>query len=125
MVDPRKVFGASGEDAAVWELTRRGYRILARNVRTRVGELDVVARDGDTLCFIEIKARHSLAFGLPQEAVTPRKQRHIIRAAQWYLKAHRLTSAPARFDVVALLLGPDDRPTSVALIQNAFDVPGR
>lgn len=123
MADPRRAFGASGETLAVRELTRRGYRILARNVRTRVGELDVVARDGGTLCFVEIKARHSLAFGLPQEAVTRQKQRHIIRAAQWYLKAHRLTAAPARFDVVALLLGPDHRPTSITLIQNAFEIP--
>lgn len=122
-MDPRKVFGASGEDAAVRELTRRGYQILERNVRARFGELDVVARDGPTLCFVEIKARHSAAFGLPQEAVTRRKQQHLVRLAQWYLKARRLTGVSARFDVVALLMGPNDRPTSLALIQNAFEVP--
>ena len=119
----RQRLGATGEDAAARELTRRGYRILERNVRTRFGELDVVARDGETVCFIEIKARRSSAFGWPQEAITWQKQRHLVRLAQWYLKARHLPNVSARFDVVALLLGPDDRPTSIEVIQNAFQVP--
>lgn len=124
MVDRRRIeFGAAGEAAAVEILQHRGYRILERNVRTRVGELDLVAREGDTICFVEIKTRRSTAFGLPQEAVTYQKQRHMIRAAQWYLKAKRLTGVSARFDVVALIIGPDGRPTSVDVIQNAFGVP--
>lgn len=123
MTDFRKAFGARGEEVAIRELTRRGYRIVERNVRTRLGELDLVARDGGTLCFVEIKARRSTAFGLPQEAVTRQKQQRLIRLAQWYLKVHRLTAAPARFDVVALLMGPDDRPISIELIQNAFEIP--
>ena len=123
MTDARRALGAAGETAAVAELQRRGYRILERNVRTRMGELDVVARDGPTLCFVEIKARRSMAFGFPQEAVTRQKQHHVARMAQWYLKAKGLTQAPARFDVVALIIGPDGRPTSIDVIQNAFSVP--
>lgn len=123
MSDWRRAIGEIGEEAAVAELKRRGYRILGRNVRARFGELDVVARDRQTLCFVEIKARHSTAFGLPPEAVTRAKQRHLIRLAQWYLKYHRLTKVAARFDVVALLMGPDDRPIEIDVIQNAFEVP--
>ena len=123
MTDPRRALGAAGEAAAAALLRRRGYRILARNVRTRFGELDLVARDGETLCFVEIKTRRSLAFGWPQEAVTRRKQWHLVRMAQWYLKARRLADVPARFDVVAVLMGPDNRPTQVEVIPHAFDVP--
>lgn len=123
MSDWRQAIGATGETIAVRELRRRGYRVLARNVRTRGGELDVVARDGKTLCFVEIKARRSTTFGLPQEAVTREKQRHLIRAAQWYLKAKRLTGVPARFDVVAVLFGPDGGAPQIEVIPNAFEVP--
>ncbi|MBI4227085.1 MAG: YraN family protein [Candidatus Omnitrophica bacterium] len=119
----RQQLGAAGEQAAVTELRRRGYRILERNVRTVLGELDLVARDGTMLCFIEVKTRRSMAFGLPQEAITRQKQWHLIRMAQWYLKARGLSGRPARFDVVGVLMGRDDRPTSVEVIPNAFDVP--
>ncbi len=122
MTDVRRALGAAGETAAVAELQRRGYRIVERNVRTRLGELDVVARDGSTLCFVEIKARRSTAFGFPQEAVTRQKQHHVARMAQWYLKAKGLTQAPARFDVVAVLLDAAGRPTQIDLIQNAFQL---
>lgn len=124
MTDRRRIeFGAVGEAAAVAALKRRGYKILARNVRARFGELDVVAQEGKTLCFVEIKARRSTAFGLPQEAVTRRKQWHLVRLAQWYLKSKRLTGRSARFDVVALLVGRDGRATHVEVIPNAFEVP--
>ena len=119
----RQRLGAAGESAAADALQRRGYRILERNVRTALGELDLVARDGDTLCFVEVKARRSTAFGYPQEAVTRQKQWHLMRMAQWYLKARGLTGRAARFDVVAVLMGRDDRPTSVEVIPHAFDVP--
>ena len=122
MTDQRKRFGAQGEEVAAAELRRRGYRILERNVRTKLGELDLVARDGDTICFVEVKARRSAAFGLPQEAVTRQKQWHLTRMAQWYLKAKGLTGKPARFDVVALIMGPDGRPTYTEVIQHAFEV---
>lgn len=122
-VDLRKALGAAGESAAAAELQRRGYRILERNVRTALGELDLVARDGDTLCFIEVKARRSTAFGYPQEAITRTKQWHLTRMAQWYLKARGLTGCSARFDVVAILMDSDGKPTNIDVIQHAFEVP--
>ena len=123
MTDRRKVLGGQGEQAAAKLLEQRGYRILDRNVRTKLGELDLVARDGGTICFVEVKARRSAAFGLPQEAVTRQKQRHLVRMAQWYLKAKQLTGVSARFDVVALIVGPNGRPTYSEVIQHAFEVP--
>ncbi|OGX38843.1 MAG: YraN family protein [Omnitrophica WOR_2 bacterium RIFCSPHIGHO2_02_FULL_68_15] len=119
----RQRLGAAGEAAAAAELQRRGYRILERNVRTALGELDLIARQGEMLCFIEVKTRRSTAFGYPQEAVTRKKQWHLIRMAQWYLKAKGLSGKPARFDVVGVLMGRDDRPTSVEVIPHAFEVP--
>ncbi len=120
---PKQALGAAGEAVAAAELQRRGYRILERNVRTALGELDLIARQGETLCFVEVKTRRSTAFGYPQEAVTAKKQWHLVRMAQWYLKARRLSGRPARFDVVAVLMGRDDRPTSVEVIPHAFEVP--
>src|SRR3989338_967844 len=78
----------AGELAAAW-LRRQGYAITARNVRTPLGEIDVVAQDGHTLCFIEVRARRSERFGAPEESLTQAKQRHMLRAAQWYLQSKR------------------------------------
>ena len=72
--DHQVVLGKSGENYACWELERRGYEILDRRYRTRVGEIDIVARDGETLAFIEVKARRSGRFGPPVEAVGPQKR---------------------------------------------------
>lgn len=120
MKNSKQLLGHCGEEFAAGELQRRGYKILGRNVRTRLGELDIVARDGNTLCFVEIKTRRSTAFGFPQEAVTRQKQWHITRMAQSYMKANGLTDVNARFDVVAVLMG-DDKPASIEVIQNAFE----
>ncbi|MES1241713.1 MAG: YraN family protein [Acidobacteriota bacterium] len=94
--------GKAGEDDAVRWLERQGYRVVERNVVNHAGEIDVVARDGETLCFVEIKARASAAFGPAIAAVDFRKQRRISRAAALYLamKGHR--DVPCRFDVIGL-----------------------
>ncbi|MBI3333540.1 MAG: YraN family protein [Candidatus Omnitrophica bacterium] len=118
--DP-KGLGRRGEEEAVRLLKANGYRILGRNVRARFGEIDVVARDGPVLCFVEIKARSSLRFGWPEEGVHPRKQWQLTRLAQWYLKAHRCGETPVRFDVVSLLLSSEGPPARTRLIKNAFD----
>ncbi len=109
--------GRLGEDAAVAWLERHGYRITERNVTNRAGEIDVVARDGDTLCFIEIKARSSRTYGLAIEAISRKKQRRLARAAAFYLLVHP-TDSPCRFDVIGLDLGSDG--WSYTLIQDAF-----
>jgi putative endonuclease len=93
--------GAAAEDAAETHLRALGMKIVARNVVTRLGELDLVALDGETLCFVEIKARTSQDFGAAIEAVGPRKQRRIARAAALFLAKNR-SQRPCRFDVLGL-----------------------
>ncbi len=95
--------GRQGELAALSHLVGKGYRILERNYRYRRNEIDIIAKEGATLCFIEVKTRASRAAGDPLEAVTPEKQREIIRAASAYL-AHLGEPEPdCRFDVVGIL----------------------
>jgi putative endonuclease len=94
--------GASGEDLACRELARRGYAILDRRYRTRAGEIDIVARDGGTLVFVEVKARTGHRFGGPTEAVTGLKQQRIRRMAADYLARKRLGHLACRFDVVSV-----------------------
>ncbi|MDP8953555.1 MAG: YraN family protein, partial [Actinomycetota bacterium] len=103
MTRARQALGAAGEDLAAAWYESRGYEVLARNWRCRDGELDLVLRRGPTIVFCEVKARSSLAFGSPLEAVTPRKCRRIRRlAAAWLDQAGR--GAPElRFDVAAVL----------------------
>ncbi len=84
-------------------LARQGYKILARNFRTRWGEIDLVAKEGDCLAFVEVKTRRGLGYGAPEEAVTRTKQEHLIKAAQIYLSQTKQAHALWRIDVVALL----------------------
>lgn len=118
--------GKQGEDLACRELRRRGYVILARRFRTRHGEIDIIARDGDVLVFVEVKARTSRSFGGALGAVTPRKQRQVVAMAQRYLARAGWSTRPCRFDVVAVQAGADDAP-DVTLVRNAFGAgwPGR
>ncbi len=102
MTMQRQVLGKHGEDLAVDELERRGYAVLARRYRTRHGEIDIVARDGETVVFVEVKAKETGEFGKAAEAVTSRKQRRVISMAVDYLARNRLTKSPCRFDVVAI-----------------------
>ena len=113
--------GAAGEEAAEEFLRLSGYRIVARNVRTKVGELDLVALDGETLCFIEIKARATAEFGRAIEAVGPQKQRRLAKAALLFLAQNR-SQRPCRFDVLGLDRGRDGA-WSFTLVKNAFDAP--
>lgn len=117
--DPRRRLGLEGEAVAARWLEERGYRILQRNFRTPGGEVDIIAREGDTIVFVEVKCRRSTLYGVPQLAVTPLKQRQIARAARWWLQKERLLDHPARFDVVAITLREGE--PSVELIRDAFD----
>src|SRR5262245_11775712 len=94
--------GATSEDRAVSHLVRQGYRIVERNYRCKVGELDVVARDGNVLVFVEVRSRRSTEFGSALAAVSWQKRRKVTRVAQQYLVARRPKFAEARFDVVAI-----------------------
>ena len=111
--------GRQGEDLACRELRRRGYAILARRFRTRHGEIDIVARDGDVLVFVEVKARSSRSFGGALGAVTPRKQRQVIAMAQRYMARVRWVARPCRFDVVAIQGGAGE-PPDITVVRNAF-----
>ena len=110
--------GRSAEADGVRWLEERGFRIVARNFRTKAGELDVVGLDSDTLAFIEIKARSTPDFGSAATAVPPSKQRRIARSAALYLTRHP-HSGPCRFDVLAMDMGEDG--WIFEWIQNAFD----
>jgi len=94
--------GLEAEQRAASFLETMGMRILERRYRSRAGEIDLVARDGETVVFIEVKARGSAAFGLPEEAVGRAKQKRLVRAAEAYLALRGLHASPARFDVVAV-----------------------
>ncbi len=118
----RVVLGNTGEDLACRELQRRGYAILDRRYRCRDGELDIVARDGTTLVFVEVKTRQDRSFGGGADAVTGLKRRRLTRAAQHYVSCHRIRECPCRFDVVAIDVG-DGEPT-IEVFQNAFDMCG-
>ncbi len=113
-----KELGRSGEKAAARYLETCGYTLLEQNYQTRHFEIDIIARDRDTLCFIEVKTRSNLKKGFPREAVIPAKQQKIIMGASFYLKSNRLLNQRVRFDVVEVLY-TDDSP-QITLIQNAF-----
>ena len=118
-MDNRQKLGRDAERLAERHLARAGYRILGRNYRVKGGEIDIIAREGDTLAFVEVKARRSDRFGAPGEAVNFAKQKKICRVAQCYLKAKGMENLNARFDVVSVSYrenGPE-----VEIIRDAFE----
>ncbi len=121
--DARGPFGKLGEDLACEELTRLGYRILDRRFRTRCGELDIVARDGPVLVFVEVRARSGDRFGNPFESVTWQKQHRLSRMAAAYLCAKQLAEVPCRFDIVGVT-DAGDGAFHLELMRNAFEFHG-
>lgn len=114
------ILGKLGEEAAVDFLKENGYKILIRNYKTKLGEVDIIAQDKDTLCFIEVKTRNSLKYGLPCEAVSDSKQRQISKAALIFLKENNHLDKKARFDVVSVICS--DNSEKMSLIKNAFEL---
>ncbi len=112
--------GRAAEDAATRWLERRGYRIVERNVRTAAGEIDLVAVDGETLCFIEVKARQGDRYGRAVGSLGLRQQGRLARAAALFLAGHDW-DGPCRFDVVGLERGPQG--WSFELVADAFEAP--
>ncbi|MDQ7840104.1 MAG: YraN family protein [bacterium] len=112
--------GAAGEDAAAAWLAQQGYQLLARNVRTRYGEIDLVVRSGTVVVFVEVKSRTGARFGHPGEAVAATKQRRLARLASAYLLAHGLGGCATRFDVIAVRLGRDGHVFGIEHIPDAF-----
>ncbi len=122
MINKAHQFGRDSEALAAEYLAEKGYEILERNYRTSRGEIDIVAKDGDTIVFVEVKSARTKHFGHPKSAVTLQKQRKIQSAALQWLKASRQSSAKARFDVLAICSEKNN--TVVELIRNAFGLAG-
>ena len=114
-----------GERAAARFLRRRGYKIVARRYRIGRGDLDIVAVDGRTVVFVEVKTRQSDLAGHPSEAVDAEKQRRLTRLALVYLKRNGLLECAARFDVVAVVWPPGARRPRIEHEKNAFEPVGR
>jgi putative endonuclease len=116
--------GRAGEVAAARLLERRGLVILERNLRSRLGEIDLLARDGPTLVFVEVKARRGSPGDPPEAAVNARKRARLGRLALGYLAARRLGERSCRFDVVGVSLDETGGVTGMRHIRNAFDLSG-
>jgi putative endonuclease len=112
-----KSFGHNGENIAAEFLKQKGYKILKRNYTTPLGEADIIAKDNDTIVFVEVKARSSDAFGQPFEAVNYRKQEKLKKIALYYLKYNKI-ELPVRFDIVSII--SRDGKAEVNHIQEAF-----
>jgi putative endonuclease len=117
--------GQRGEDVAVAHLAGAGFQILGRNLRSRLGELDVLAREGATLVFVEVKTRRAGAADPPQAAVDARKRERLERLALRYLASRGLGGVRCRFDVIAVTVGADARAAPrVVHFRNAFEATG-
>ena len=118
-----RLLGERGERAAARYLKRHGMRILLRGYRTEQGEIDLIAQcDGDTLVFIEVKARRQ---GVPAEAVTPEKQRRLTNVAFQFMRKYNVLEVRSRFDVVAIVWPDDRNPPHIEHFRNAFEPVGR
>ena len=110
----KKFLGRKGEIEAGKFLVQKGYKILERNFKTHIGEVDIIALDEDTICFVEVKTRTSSDFGAPSEAVNEKKQQKYYLVAEQYLLKNKKTECPCRFDVVEIENG------KINLIKDAF-----
>lgn len=126
MLFSKKQSGDAAEQAAEKALKKRGCRLIARNYSSREGEIDLIMREGETLVFVEVRAKRSDKFGSPAESVTPSKQRRITRTAQHYLanEGKKYCNSPLRFDVVSIRLDEAGKPAQVEHIPDAFGAPG-
>ena len=121
MTQERLKFGREGESAALRFLKKKGYRILEKNFRSKVGEIDIIAEQDGVIVFVEVKARADHEFGHPLNALTPAKQKKIIQTAQSFLSRKRISDKPMRFDVVALTSDAESPDSwKIELLQNAF-----
>jgi len=114
--------GKKGEELASGFLKKLRYKILEKNFRCKFGEIDIIALQGKTLVFVEVKTRSSLEYGSPQTSVTPKKRDQLTKVAFFYLQKNRLFDRDARFDVVAIEF--DSGKKRIELIRNAFELSG-
>lgn len=114
-----KVLGSEGEILAVRYLKRQGYAIIARNFTTRVGEIDIIAKDGETIVFVEVKTRTNDAFGAPFESINAAKKKKLTNAASLFLKSLK-KETPARFDIISIIRHPSGN-NRIQHIKDAFE----
>jgi len=124
VTEARRALGKLGEAAAAAYLQRNGVRILAANFACAAGEIDLIGKEREALLFIEVKTRTSEAFGPPHLAVHQRKQRQIVRVAQWFLADRRMPEAACRFDVVAVTFPPGEGTPKIHWVRDAFPAEG-
>lgn len=117
----KKAVRALGEDIALRFVKAKGYRIRHTNFRTPFGELDIVARSGETIVFIEVRTRATFSLGPPFLSVARTKQLHLIKNALFYLKRYGCSGADWRIDVISVKLGPDGRLENIEHIENAVE----
>ncbi|MHB1005467.1 MAG: YraN family protein [Chloroflexota bacterium] len=117
---PRQRLGRLGEDLAVAHLTRLGYRVLARNHRCQLGEIDIVASEGDCLVIVEVRARRGSGHGTPEESITLSKQERLRRLAEAYVQGLSEPPAAYRVDLVAVELSPAGQLLRTTLIRDAL-----
>lgn len=120
MLNKQQQFGKKSESMAVKHLKKHGYRILEQNYRNGLGEIDIIAKENDTIVFVEVKARRTDHFGNPKYGVTPKKQQKISMVALSYLKNNCPKAEKARFDVVAISTTKDI--PQIEIVKNAFEL---
>ncbi len=121
--DDRDALGREGEDLAAKHLQRLGYRIVGRRERVLRGDIDIVALDGRTVVFVEVRSRSDTRHGHPAETVGPVKQRRISELANAYIRRHRLQDCQVRIDVVTVLFGVGGEAPIIEHFENAFESP--
>ncbi len=120
MLNKKQKFGKKSESLAASYLKKQGYKILELNYRSMLGEIDIIAKDKNTIVFVEVKARSSNLYGNPKYAVTPKKQKKISMVALYYLKTTNQNKISARFDVISI--SPFNQNSDIELIKNAFEL---
>ena len=119
MSKARQILGRLGEDLAARHLESRGYRLIERNYRCSTGEMDIIARDGGYIAFVEVRTRRGRSHGTPEDSITPTKQRKLVEVAMCYLDERGLGDVDWRIDVVAIEMDFDGRVRRLNVITSA------
>jgi putative endonuclease len=119
-MNQKKELGRWGEELAETFLVQKGFKIVGKNVRTRYGEIDLIARDGKTTVFVEVKTRSSDAFGLPETGITFQKKTHMLNTARAYMQTHSEWEGEWRMDVIAIMKQPANTPPEIVHFENVL-----